>query len=367
MQQATPANSTSPHSAPSAPIDAPDELPPEEESHLSFWQQPFVQNVLPFLTSLAVHVTLILVGVLTYKAIVQSQVVSEEQIIVPDAAIVAGDVGGIPNPGLGDDPNRKAASDLVPENTQSEGWNRQPSKSLQAAVLGGSGDTANDTIIGVGAGASLGKGKGLGVGSGEGEGASAPFGVPGGGRGIGPRSPFMGVSGNAKTVVYFCDASGSMIGLRMDLLKIELKKAVDALVPVQAFNVIFFSGDEFQSLSKTLVMATPENKRKTYEFIDGVKPRSSTEPFKALNLAFSNKPQLMYVLSDGFDQIGSFSELIAYFDKLNVKKQTRVNTIAFFSPREDQTTRKECEDALRQIAKDNGGQFKVVLTTDLTQ
>src|SRR5262245_7148329 len=136
-------------------------LPP-----LTFWQQPFVQNVLPLLTSLALHLAIILIGVMTFKAYVASKTVQEEQVIVPDAAIVEGDVGGIPNPGLGGDPNRPAASDLVPENTRSEGWNREPSKSLQAAVMGGSGDTASDTIIGAGAGQSLGKGKGTGGGSG---------------------------------------------------------------------------------------------------------------------------------------------------------------------------------------------------------
>src|SRR5439155_22812840 len=128
-----------------------------------------------------------------------------------------------PNPGIDGDPNRPAASDLVPENTRSEGWNRQPSKSLQAAVLGGSGDTAADTVIGVGAGKSLGKGKGLGIGSGDADGASAQLGIPGGGRGTGPR--FMGLTGgaNVKTVAYVCDASGSMMGLPFDLLKLELK------------------------------------------------------------------------------------------------------------------------------------------------
>ena len=96
----------------------------------------------------------------------------------------------------------------MPENTKTEGWNKQPSKSLEAALLGGQGETASDTLIGIGASQSMGKGKGVGVGTGAGESASGPFGMPGGGRGVGPRSPFMGVSGNAKTVAYVCDASG---------------------------------------------------------------------------------------------------------------------------------------------------------------
>jgi len=193
-----------------------DDAPVEPE--ISFWQESWVQNGLPIVTSLAIHIALIVLGFLTLSAYKTATTISEEQIIVPDAAIVQGDVGGVPNPGLDGDPNRPAASDLVPENTRSEGWNKEPSKSLQAAVMGGSGDTASDTLIGIGAGQSMGKGKGTGVGTGAGDGASAPFGMPGGGRGIGPRSPFMGVSGNAKTVSYVCDASGSMMGLPFDLL-----------------------------------------------------------------------------------------------------------------------------------------------------
>ena len=53
--------------------------------------------------------------------------------------------------------------------------------------------------------------------------------------------------------------------------------------------------------------------------------------------------------------------------KLNSSKQTRINTIAFFSPSAPDSERKPCEDVLRTIASENGGQFKVVFTTDLTR
>ena len=38
---------------------------------------------------------------------------------------------------------------------------------------------------------------------------------------------------------------------------------------------------------------------------------------------------------------------------------------AFFRPDQPAAERKVCEDVLRQIAEENGGKFKVVLTTDL--
>jgi hypothetical protein len=77
---------------------------------LSFAQQPMVQNVLPFVTSVAVHLGILLIGWFLWDNREAIGRVIEEQIIVPDAAIVEGaDVGGIPNPGLGGDPTRAAS------------------------------------------------------------------------------------------------------------------------------------------------------------------------------------------------------------------------------------------------------------------
>jgi hypothetical protein len=348
------------------PANAPPDQPDEHvEPHVGFWQEPWVQNLLPFATSLIIHVTLILMGFLLIKPYIKAQEVSQEQVFVPDAAIVEGDVGGIPNPGLGGDPTRPAASDLVPENTQSDGWNKLPSKSLQAAVLGGSGETENNAMIGIGANQSLGRGTGVGVGSGEGGGAAAPFGVPGGGMGAGPR--FMGLGGGAgvKTVAYVCDASGSMMGLPFDLLKIELKKAVDMLLPSQAFNICFFQKGAAEPFAKQLQVANPANKARAYQWLQEMTVASNSDPIPTLKLVFAQRPQLMYLLTDGaFDDNDA---VIAEIKKLNAQKQTRINTIAFFSPDAPASDRKVCEDVLRRIAEENGGRFKVVLTTDLTK
>ncbi|MEO6435835.1 MAG: hypothetical protein ABIP55_08745, partial [Tepidisphaeraceae bacterium] len=283
-----------------------------------------------------------------------------------DATIVEGDVGGIPNPGLDGDPTRAAASDLVPESTRSDGWNKQPSKSLQQAVLGGQGENAADTIIGIGAGKTIGQGKGTGVGSGDADGMSARFGVPGGGGGIGAKG-FMGVgSGNARTIAYVCDASGSMMGLPFDLLKIELKKAVDKLIANQAFNICFFQKGGSDPFSKqSLVMANGNNKSKAYEWLQQLTVASNSNPIPSLKLVFSQKPQLIYLLTDGaFDDNDA---VIGEIRRLNAEKKSKINTIAFFSPEAPASDRKVCEDVLRAIASENGGQFKVVLTTDLTK
>src|SRR5689334_9315398 len=72
----------------------------------SFWQQPHVINILSLATSLAFHLGLLLIGFIglrTYQNITEKQAVP--QVIIPDAAIVENaPIGGIPNPGLGGDP-----------------------------------------------------------------------------------------------------------------------------------------------------------------------------------------------------------------------------------------------------------------------
>ena len=112
---------------------------------LSFAQQPMVQNVLPFVTSVAVHLGIVIIAWVLWDNRGVIQRVIEEQIIVPDAAIVEGaDVGGIPNPGLGGDPTRAAAQDITADTTASDSWADRKSETLQANLMGGFGDCNTD-------------------------------------------------------------------------------------------------------------------------------------------------------------------------------------------------------------------------------
>src|SRR2546423_1005603 len=71
--------------------------------HINFWQQPWVQNVLPLLTSIAVHLTILILAIVLVPKIIQAtRQVTQEQLIIPDASFAEnGEPGGIPNPGLG--------------------------------------------------------------------------------------------------------------------------------------------------------------------------------------------------------------------------------------------------------------------------
>jgi len=354
--------------------DPPIDHAPAEASELTapvtFWQQPMVQNVLPFVTSLAVHLGIILVGFLTFAGYQAAKQIVEEQIIVPEAAIVEGaEVGGIPTPGLGGDPTRAAAQDEIPDaSPDSQSFAQRPSETLNNALMGGSEEqTQADALIGPSlASLSRGTGSGEGPGGPAAGGVAAPFGMPGGGGGIGPPAGFVGISGNARRVVYICDATGTMLGLKFELLKKQLHTAIDKLKPIQFFNVIFFKGGDSDKewanpFGRELEGAKPSVKQRATEFIETFQVLGKgTNPLPALRLAFAQKPQLVYFLTDGqFDNVVSYEQVLAEVRRLNADKSVKVNTIAFMS--EDP----KAEQALETMAKENGGTFKKVTEKDL--
>ncbi len=369
------ADPTVPPAAPKLPPTPPaDAVDPSLEEvattpHLSFWQQPWVQNVLPFATSLVLHVGLIVLGYTVFKVTQKVyNAVVQEQVIIPEATLAEnGPPGGIVNPGTGGDPNRRAEQNIDDTVTQSEGWAQKKGEALQASLAGGgAGENDGETAIGIGANSAFGKGKGQGSGKGDGlgmggggdgSGVLAPFGTPGGGGGIGPKAPFAGMGGNARKIVYLCDASGSMQQV-FSGLRDELKRSVGVLVPGQFFNVIFFSDNVVTPYNKGgLLIANPDNKKKLYDFVDDISPRGGTNPIPAIEQAFANKPELIYVLTDGFDQIDDFESVYTAFTKLNPDKKVKVNTILLTS---DPTKDKKLVEILERIAKDNGGLLHII-------
>jgi hypothetical protein len=136
-----------------------------------------------------------------------------------------------------------------------------------------------------------------------------------------------------------------------------LRKAADGLKPIQAFDIIFFSEDTFVALDKQLMLATPEVKRKAYDFLDKTAPHGSSDPIPGLRAAFSTQPQLIYMLTDG--DFPNNAQLLEEIRKLNMDKKVKINTIAFMDRGE------EYEKLLKQIADDNGGLFKFVSDSEL--
>jgi hypothetical protein len=311
----------------------------------TFWQKKWVQNVLPWATSSVLHLTIIILVVAFYQAIQAWQPKAIEQEIIPEAATVDGaPVGGVPNPGVGQDPTKLAAQDQV---LDSQDKRLAVEGQKLNAAMASSADGQTDTAIGIGPGGGFAKGAGSGTGSHGG----GPWGVPGG-SGLGIPIKFAGSSGNASKVVYICDASGSMMSVFPQLQR-ELDKSIDSLKVPQSFGVLFFS-DQTLFLDKSLMLATASNKKKAYEFVAQMAAHGTTEPKSAIQMAFAMQPQLIFVLTDGFDQ-GDPNEVAKQFRNLNVGKKVKINTILLRSADDPELIK-----VLKTIASENGGSYKEV-------
>ena len=343
-----------------------DEAPGDTAVQLSFWQHPFVQNVMPLLTSLVLHAAIIVIAVTSYKVVQAVKATVKDQINVAESTVNEGPEGGIPHPGLGGDTTRDAAQDKfldVPPNSQ--GINDKPGKDLATALSGGGSGDSGDSVIGVAInGAGMGSGKGTGAGRGDGTGngggdggALAVFGMPGGGGGLGPKTSFGGIRDHAKKIVWVLDATGSMSSA-FDSLKVQLRAAVSGLQPPQSFNIIFINDKNPPPLAPALLFTTPENKRKADDYVDTFAARGGTEPLPALEKAFAMQPDMIYLLIDPSD-FPDKPKILEMVNKQNAKAKIKLNIIAF------EGKDAENEKFLKDLAAQSGGVYKYVNQQDL--
>lgn len=168
-----------------------------------------------------------------------------------------------------------------------------------------------------------------------------------------PAVEFFGIRDAAERVVFISDRSGSMTDSVM-YVKYELKRCVKALNAEQKFSVLFMSSGKAVELdAKGLVPAVEGNKAKVYEFIDSIVPTGQTDPDSSLKRAFELKPEVIYILSDGeFDK-----KILKLAADLNGDKAVRIHAIQFlYNPPHGFS---------RQLAEDNGGQYRYVSEDDL--
>jgi hypothetical protein len=340
--------------------------PGHEQRPAGGWRHPFVLNVVPFLTSLGLHLGLIIIGLLTLKVFqaVVIPMVRVQTVMVEAPPVVDHSPEGVLHAGLGDDFTRRAAQDKFPDvPPDAKGLTDRKGLDLRSIPGGGSDERESDLIsrgpnalLGRGGGIGPGSGTGIGPGSGELSGA-APFGIPRGGSGPGTgifKDPKV-----ARKVVYLCDASGTMITV-FDKLREELTQSIDRLRPTQSFSVVLFSDNKAIVLDKSgLLMATPENKRRAAEFVGGVVARGSTNPLPAIREALRMEPELIHCLTDGFDQVSSFEAVAEEFRRLNRDSRVRVNTLLI-----EGSDLPELRAVLQRIAAENGGVFKALKEGD---
>jgi hypothetical protein len=330
------------------------------------------QQILPFVTSICIHAAFLVVGIVFFYGAqrIARVVLRQDPYIVPSIDVTDASLPpGLDAAGRHADLLPLAQDDIKTPETNGSAW-RAGELRLVGDAGGGEGDVS-DTLIGPGPGGRFSRnargpgnhnGSDSGLGDGDG-GSPAPFGPRGGAGSLNGIFGPVGKTGNgnAHKIAFVCDASGSMLN-KFATLRRQLANALTALRPTQSFSVIFFQGTGCLSFNHDgLVMATPENKLKAINFLeDKVIPRSETEPIAGLELAFRQKPELIYLLTDGdFPNNDLVRQRIG---ELNKGRAIKINTIAFVSDADTETAFKQL---LQTIARENGGVYRLVKESDV--
>jgi hypothetical protein len=331
---------------------------------------------LAWATSISFHAVLFVTAIIVLPPIVRGlHETSQEQVVIPDTTLANdNDIGGVPNPGMGSDPTRDAAQENDPTENDSHGWADRRSDDLAAALNGSAVATGDVVAQGDQKQNTAGKDSTIfSLFNNEG-GHMASFGPRGGGQGVGPKSKIFGHGSNVRSIVYVCDASGSMVGQGDDALKTELKRDIANLSPIQQFNILVFhetrTGSLYQAMADKLLMGTPSSKAVAFDFIDNLPFSSVNNPIPALEEAFREQPQLLFLLSHGdFNNrynTTNNAEVFSKIEELNSEKKTHVNTILLLGERSKENfERRDLEAIMKKIAEKNGGVYKKFYSDDL--
>lgn len=161
-------------------------------------------------------------------------------------------------------------------------------------------------------------------------------------------------------IVFICDASGSMLN-KFASLRLQLQRAVNALRPTQSFNLIFTREQDCTRLAPNLIRATPKNMQEAETFLeDKVTPRGETNPMPAIEAAFAQQPDLIFLLTDG--DFPDNRAVLKRIRELNHAAKVPVNTIAFVGEADTDT---DFFNLLQQIADATGGHHKLVKENEL--
>jgi hypothetical protein len=177
------------------------------------------------------------------------------------------------------------------------------------------------------------------------------------------RVSFLGLSDSGLRIVYVCSASGSMVGT-VDTLRVALRKSIADLRAPQSFNLVILAGRPIYVLNREgPVEASPAATQRAADFLDRLAPSGEERFPEALDLAFQQKPDVIYLLTDG-----DFTDNQAVTDlckKLNSDKKVKINTILFVAGKQSLNEELSFVPILKTIASDSGGHFTTIdATTD---
>ncbi len=171
---------------------------------------------------------------------------------------------------------------------------------------------------------------------------------------------FFGVGGNGRDFVFIVDCSGSMADYgRWHQAVRELKQSVNDLKEDQRFLILLYN-DGFIAMNNDakLVKSDSRSRKKAFKWLVNNRPDSWTFCAEALGKALSLKPDAVFLLSDG--EFNDRQDVFFVLDTMNSKErlspyeeqQIPVHTIALGSHFGRHT--------MKRIADENSGEFRLV-------
>lgn len=168
---------------------------------------------------------------------------------------------------------------------------------------------------------------------------------------------FMDISSVGKTFVYVIDTSSSMYGSRLKIAQSQLKKSLRLLQPNQQFAVLFYNESrEVLKLrpadKQPMHYATDLNKQLASQQIDRITSDRGTEHKPAILEGLSLKPDVLYFLTDGEDDLAAadLRDIAQYTGK------TTIHVIKFG----DGTVSSRQLSWLQRLAAQSDGEFREI-------
>jgi len=290
--------------------------------------------MLPWAISVLLHLGMGLLAVFAIWSVTQPE---EEELVVPEARMIE----EVPTEVLSFTENVESdASTDVPQEVETQTVDKgDPMSDLNQEV------EADQSVIGVSGGSAM------------------PVGSPTGSEGL--SAGVYGIQGgNARTVVYLVDASGSLADTLSFVLE-ELRSSIRRLVAEQRFTVIFFQRNEAIEVPVPhagLKKATEQTKRAVIDWIEpqanNIVPGGSSNPEAALERALQLRPDLMFIISDNITGQGQYAvdqhQLLSLIEQVKQRRgaKTMINTIQFLYP--------DPLGTLRKISEAHGGEHRFV-------
>jgi len=207
--------------------------------------------------------------------------------------------------------------------------------SLEVSEVVG-GDEASSLIDAADLGAEVGAGD---IGGGD-------LGVGGSGGGA---ASFFGVEARGTRFAYIVDVSGSMgVAGKLDLLRQELIRSLDALLESAEFFVVLYNRDASPLGGRDRwIEADPAGKRWARNALAKIDSAGGTNPMPGFEIVFARRPRpdAIYFMTDGeFDK-----EIAAEIIRLNSKVRIPIHCITFVS--------RKSEELMRRIASHSDGSY----------